>query len=77
MIKLNIEANNQEEFDEKRDDIVKALVGFKSIQPRRAVHRFQNESMDYFDKRYRLYLNKIKEEIAEILNRHGVRNEYK
>ncbi len=70
MIKIDIEADSQNEFDEKRIEIVKALMGNIPLKPRKAVHRFQNELSDYYDKRFRQHLEKIKKEVGEVLDRH-------
>lgn len=73
MIKVEIEADSQEEFDEKRIEIVKALMGNDPLKPRRAVHRFQNEMMDYYDDRFKQHLEHIKKEIKGVLDRHKER----
>ncbi len=69
-MKVEIQADSQEEFDEKRTEIVKVLVGNIPLKPRKAVHRFQNEMMKFFDDRFKEHLEKIKKEIGEVLNRH-------
>lgn len=65
-MKIHIEADSQEEFDEKKFDLVKALVGNPPIAPRDGYYQFQNEMMEYFNNIFKFRMSRIKGEIAEI-----------
>ena len=69
-MEVQIDAGSQEEFDEKKYILAKALIGTKPIRPRSSVHRYQNETMDFFNDKFREYLAKIKTDIGRVLDTH-------
>lgn len=69
MMEVQIDASSQEEFDEKKEILAKALIGTKPVKPKRAIHRYQNETMDFFDDLFKKYLDKIKLDIGKILDK--------
>lgn len=69
MVRVDFHAESQEEFDAKRSEIVKALIGSNPIAPRQGYYRFQNEMLDYFNSRFDAHVDEIKKEIANILKR--------
>ena len=75
MMEVRITAGSQEEYDLKKSEFLKALVGIAPLKPRRAVHKFQNEMMDHFDVRFKHHLEEIKKRIEKVLNNHRSKNE--
>jgi len=72
-MKIQIEGT-QEEFDEKRFDILKALGGkkfnieSKPIQMRRAFFTAQNQMMDFWDEDFKKMMDGLKEDVVKIID---------
>ena len=69
MIEVNIEADSQEEFDAKRADLAKAIIGPKAIAPRKAYHHYQNELMGLADRMHERRTAQMKKEISVVIDR--------
>ena len=76
-MKIDIHCESQEEFDDKREELLKRLAGekFDIIQKglapvplRRSKIKAQNEMMDYWDGEFQKVLELIKEDIKKIIN---------
>lgn len=76
-MKIDIHCESQEEFDDKREELLKRLAGekFDIIQKgltpvplRRSKIKAQNEMMDYWDGEFQKVLELIKEDIKKIVN---------
>ena len=65
-MKIKIEADTQEEYEAKVEDVVKSLRGVPEI--RRSVLDAQNEIADYWDKEFQKMLGELKNEIESILS---------
>ena len=80
-MKIKIEADSQEEFDDKREELIKAIAGTKlkvkiskiydlekpAIAPRRSPFKAQNQMIDYWQVKWESMLKDIKAEINEVL----------
>lgn len=67
-MKVRIEAT-QEEFDTKRDELVRVLTKSENaLKPRRSVLKAQNEILDFWDKKFHAMVTNLKEEIDQILS---------
>ena len=78
-MKITIHAESQEEFDEKRFELIKAIagsrlevdvrkVGQKRPTDARPMHfKAQQEMFDFWDKKFKQTLNAIKLEVDEII----------
>jgi len=69
MIEVKISADTQEEFDAKRADLAKAVIGPKAITPRKAYHRYQNDLLDYVNALYLKRIAQMKREIDVVIRR--------
>ena len=78
-MKFTVEANSQEEFDEKRPELIKALAGSKldveirskdqkrAMDPRPQFYRGQKEIFDHWNSKFELMIMDIKREISDVL----------
>lgn len=78
-MKLSIAADSQQEFDEKRTEIIKAIAGskFEVIVKAKGQNVFntatipyyksQAEMLEYWDTKFRKVLSDIKNDIEEII----------
>jgi hypothetical protein len=74
-VKVVVEVDSQEEFDEKRPFLIKALAGtkmdlsFKSkaLAPKTPTGKFQAEVFEYWNKKFDGMLKELKEDINAIL----------
>jgi hypothetical protein len=64
-MKVVIEVDSQQEFDDKREALAKAIGG--SAQPREPRIEAQHEMLEYWMERYRQHMEKLKDEINAIL----------
>ena len=87
-MKVQVEADSQEEFDEKRPELIRAIAGEKYdvelIQkgrripdsPRRSALTAQNQMVKHWDARLAIVVEQIKSDIDEIISnmtpRHSV-----
>ena len=66
-MRVVIEAESQEEYEAKVDELVKSLKGEPEI--RRSIYRAQNEMVDHWDNKFKKMLNGLKNDISKILNK--------
>jgi hypothetical protein len=78
-MKFTVEADSQEEFDEKRPELIKALAGSKldveirpknqkkAMEPRPQFYRAQKEIFEHWDSKFEVMILDIKREIADVL----------
>jgi len=72
-MKILIEGS-QEEFDEKRLDILKAIgagkfeITEKPVQMRRAFFNAQNQMMDHWDADFKNMLEELKKDIEKVID---------
>lgn len=76
-MKIRIEADSQEELDEKRPELIRALAGEHlrveiskgrhPISPRNSPIKAQNEMIEYWDKKWSETIRDIKKEIEGVL----------
>ena len=79
-MKVTLESDSQEEFDEKREDLIKAIAGSKldvSIkrkdqashsQERDGTFKAQREMVKYWNNKYQKMIKEIKKEILEVID---------
>lgn len=76
-MKIDISCESQEEFDEKREELLKKLAGDKfdilqkgltPVPLRRSKIKAQNEMMDYWDEKFQKTIEEIKQDIKNLLN---------
>lgn len=78
-MKIRIDSDSQEEFDEKRPELIKAIAGKKyevEIRrkdqvtmgtPRKPFFKAQDQMLDYWNRRYKQTVKDIKEQVLEII----------
>ncbi len=76
-MKIRIDAESQQELDEKRPELIKAIAGkdysveiFKGrhpISPRNSPVKAQNEMIKYWDDKWAETIREMKKEIEEVL----------
>lgn len=78
-MKIKIEANSQEEFDEKRHELIKAIAGShlevsirkagqKSATETREPHyKAQREMLHFWDEKFKVMLRDLRTEIGEVI----------
>jgi hypothetical protein len=78
-VKLQLGAKTQEEFDEKRPELIKAIAGKKydvaikkkgqktSLSPRAPYFKAQEQMLRYWDQKFQAALKEIKREVLEII----------
>ena len=66
-MKIRIEAKTQEEFDSKRDSIIKALSGQVAGEPREPHYAAQKEIFKHWDTRFKEVIESIKREVDEVI----------
>ena len=64
-MKITIEAESQDEYEDKLDELVKSLTGEPEI--RRSIYRAQNEMVDHWDSEFKKMLHGLKDDISKIL----------
>ena len=79
-MKINIEAT-QEEFDEKREELIKSLAGTKLIvtirkasdskmqQSKPPVYHAQAQMLEFWNRKYAQMIQSIKMEVGEIIEK--------
>ena len=67
MIEIDIQADSQEEYNEKKDRIVRAFIGKNPLSPKRSNFKFQNDNFDLLNNRFKRCIEDIKSEIDIIL----------
>jgi hypothetical protein len=72
-MKVHVEAESQQEFEEKRTELLKALAGdrFEIIvksAPKKAKFRAENEMLNHWDKRFKAMIAIMKKEVSAILD---------
>jgi hypothetical protein len=79
-MRFSIEADSQEEFDEKRPELLKAIAGNrleveirekgqrKAMEQRPQFYRAQEEIFDHWDSKFQAMILDIKREIADVLS---------
>jgi hypothetical protein len=79
-VKVKIEGT-QDEFDQKRERLIKALAGTKykvelnekgqrkATDPRPAYFKAQKEMIEFWDKKFKNALDEIKREVGEIIGK--------
>ena len=80
-MKVKIEADSQEEFDQKRGSLLEQIAGPQyevklkkkgqtlAGEPRPAFYQAQSEMQAYWSKRFQEVLNEIKEEVSDVFNK--------
>lgn len=78
-MKIKIESESQEEFDSKREDIIKAVAGSKfrvsiskkdeslATDPKEPFFDSQKEVLSHWDKKFKKMIEEIKADINEIV----------
>lgn len=78
-MKVRIESGSQEEFDQKRPELIKAIAGKKyevkitrkdqvsMDTPRKPFFKAQEEMLKYWNGRYKAAVKDIKEQVLEII----------
>ena len=78
-MKLKIESSSQEEFDAKREEIIKAVAGSKlrvsvskkseslATDPKEPFFNSQKEVLGYWDKKFNKMIEDIKADIDEVI----------
>lgn len=69
-MKVHIEAESQEEFDQKRYDLVKALIGVSPVATRKGYYRYQNDMLEYFGEIFDQRMKEMKAQISEVIANH-------
>ena len=72
-MKIEIFAKSQEEFDEKREELLVKIAGDKyDIAVKKPIRRSkleaQNEMMDYFDNKFIEMIKNIKNDVKQVLD---------
>ena len=68
MIEVIFRADSQEEFDQKRSDIIKALIGSNGKVPRRPRLKAQGQLHAQADSVFKHHMKEAKNEIEEMLS---------
>lgn len=78
-MKIQIESSSQEEFDQKRADLIKAIAGSKlkvkiekkgqrlATDSREPYYNSQKEILGHWDKKFKKMISDIKADIDEII----------
>ena len=66
-MRIKIEAESQEEYESKLEELVKSLKGEPEM--RRSVYKAQNEIADFWDAKFKKMMSGLKDEIAAILDK--------
>ena len=64
-MKIQIECESQDEFEEKIEDLVKSLKG--EAKMRRSIFPAQNTMQDNIDKKFKQMMEELKDEISTII----------
>lgn len=79
-MRVLIETDSQEEFDEKRPELIKALAGSslyveivksnqkQPLEPRGPFYRSEEQMLQYWDNKFKTMLNDIKKEVEEVID---------
>jgi hypothetical protein len=78
-MKIHIESSSQEEFDQKREDLIKAIAGSKlkvkiekkgqrlATDAREPYYESQKTVLNHWDKKFKKMISDIKADIDEII----------
>ena len=74
-MKVQIDAESQDEFESKRDDLIKALSGSrydidleKSYKAKDSPIPAQNQMVNYWGKQFEKMIDELKRDIEKIIN---------